>query len=182
MNTVTTQRLLLKVVTPALIKELFTTQDRSQIMERLGLDDTGYEKYLTMYEQGAESYRISMCSFVLFDKQTHRSIGECGYHTWNKAHFKAELFYHIHKEEDRNKGYISEALTAVLEYGFLQMQLHRVHALLADFNTPSVKLVQRFGFTKEGTLREDYLYNGKFESSDCYSLLRAEWEEKRSLA
>ena len=73
---------------------------------------------------------------------------------------------------------MTEALKATLEFGFTQLNLHRIEALVADWNIPSVKLLQRYGFTKEGIMREDYCVNGKNEDSDCYSLLKWEWEKQ----
>lgn len=70
---------------------------------------------------------------------------------------------------------MTEALKEVLNFGFTTLNLHRIEALVASWNIPSVKLLQHYGFTKEGTMREDYVVNGKHEDSDCYSLLKREW-------
>jgi ribosomal-protein-alanine N-acetyltransferase len=67
---------------------------------------------------------------------------------------------------------------AVLDVGFIELNLHRIEALVAADNTPSVKLLLRYGFTKEGTMREDYVVEGKNEDSDCYSLLKWEWANR----
>jgi ribosomal-protein-alanine N-acetyltransferase len=64
-----------------------------------------------------------------------------------------------------------------LEYGFTKLNLHRIEALVADWNTPSLKLVAKNGFAKEGTMREDYIVNGVSENSECFSLLKWEWEK-----
>lgn len=70
---------------------------------------------------------------------------------------------------------MTEALREVLNYGFSELKLHRIEALVAESNIPSIRLLKRFGFTKEGTMREDYVVNGVSEDSDCYSLLKWEW-------
>ena len=71
---------------------------------------------------------------------------------------------------------MTEALGKVIDYGFKNLNLHRIQAMVADSNTPSVRLLNRYGFTKEGTMREDYVVDGKNDDSDCYSLLRWEWD------
>ena len=114
----------------------------------------------------------------MIDKETHQPIGECGFHTWNKTHCRTELFYLLRDDKFKQKGLMTEALKATLEFGFTQLNLHRIEALVADWNIPSVKLLQRYGFTKEGIMREDYCVNGKNEDSDCYSLLKWEWEKQ----
>lgn len=133
-----------------------------------------------MHEKGMETHRLSLLFFLLIDKQNRIPIGECGFHTWNKTHNRAELFYSIRNDSDKQKGYMTEALQAVLAFGFTELNLHRIEALVADWNTPSLKLLLRYGFTKEGTMREDYVENGKHEDSDCYSLLVWEWEKRRT--
>jgi [ribosomal protein S5]-alanine N-acetyltransferase len=85
----------------------------------------------------------------------------------------------LRKDSDKGKGLMTEALAVALHYGFTELNLHRIAALVANDNIPSVKLLQRFGFTKEGTLREDYVVDGKSEDSDCYSLLKWEWEGRQ---
>lgn len=72
---------------------------------------------------------------------------------------------------------MTEALETVLKFGFTELNLHRVEALIADENEPSKRLLLRYGFLKEGTMREDYVVNGVNEDSDCYALLKWEWEK-----
>lgn len=175
-----TERLLLKSITPKLIHELYSTKSREEIIRFFGFDDDGYEQFKSMHEKGMETHRISLFFFLLVDKQRNEPIGECGFHTWNTTHDRAELFYKIRNDDDKQKGFMTEALKAVLDFGFRELNLHRVEALVADWNTPSVKLLLRNGFKKEGTMREDYLYNGKYENSVCYSLLNWEWEKRNN--
>ena len=174
---ITTDRLLLKGITPALIHHLFHTQTKNEIIRFFGFDETGYAHLKDMHEKGMETHRLSLFFFLLLDKQTHLPVGECGFHTWNKTHQRAELFYGIRNDADKQKGFMTEALKTVLEYGFTTLHLHRIQALVAADNTPSVKLLRRYGFVKEGTMREDYVVNGKNENSDCYSLLQWEWKQ-----
>jgi len=178
----TTPRLLLKSFTAKDIHNLFNTQDKDAIMRSLGADENSYEKYKQMHEQGMESYRISMLFFLLIEKHTNQPMGQCGFHTWNTSHHRAELFYFLHKDEYKRKGYMKEALPEVLQYGFTEMMLHRIEALVAVDNTPSLKLLLHHHFTPEGTVREDYLVNGIYENSECYSLLKWEWELNKSIS
>ena len=73
---------------------------------------------------------------------------------------------------------MTEALKSVLEFGFNELNLHRVQALVADWNIASIKLLAKYGFFKEGTMREDYRGDDKNEDSDCYSLLEWEWKSR----
>lgn len=170
-----TERLYLKAITPQFIHHLFQTKSKPEIMGFLGVDDIGFEKYLEMHKGGMETYQLSLYFFLLIEKKSQLPIGECGFHTWNKKHHRAELFYSLRSDTYKQKRYMTEALAMVLKYGFENMLLHRLQALIANYNMPSIKLVNRYGFTKEGTIKEDYFTNGKYEDSDCYSLLKSEW-------
>lgn len=171
-----TKRLTLLGLTPAHIHELFSAYSKDEIIAYLGLaTEADYTHYHEMHLHGMETHRYSLYVFVVVEKESGRAIGECGFHTWNNKHHKAELFYMLRHDGDKRKGFMKEALRAVLNFGFTHMKLHRISANVAAWNTASVKLLHHYGFTKEGTLRQDYLVNGKFEDSDCYALLAAEW-------
>ena len=171
-----TERLLLRSLTPSIIHHLFNTQTKEEIMTYLGLDESGFEHYKAMHEKGMETNRLSLFIFQLIDKETNIPIGECGFHTWNRTHNRTELFYHINQPNFKEKGLMSEALKRVIEFGFTESNLHRIEALLDANNTPSLKLLQKNNFTKEGTMREDYVVNGVNSDSECYSLLKWEWK------
>lgn len=175
-----TNRIILKPVTPVFIHELFRTQTKEDIISLFGFDEAGYEHLKKMHEHGMETFSISHLYFILVDKETNNPIGECGFHTWNRKHRRAEAFYLIRNDNYKQKGIMSEVFGRVLEFGFTEMGLHRVEALVADWNTASVKLLIKNSFKKEGTMREDYFVNGKNESSECYSLLKWEWEQSKT--
>ncbi len=173
-----TPRLYLKVITPTLIHHLFNTQTAEEICAFFGLNEQGYQKYKEMHQKGMETYQLSFLFFLLIDKTTRLPIGDCGFHTWNKKHSRAELFYFLKEDSFKQKGFMTEALPYVLKYGFDQMNLNRVEALIAQWNEPSLRLISKYGFTKEGVMRKDYFENNNFEDSICYSLLRSEFAIK----
>ncbi len=173
-----TDRVVLKSINPAFIHAIFDSRSKEEIMNFFGCDEGGYERYKDMHERGMETNRLSLFSFLLVDKATNRPLGECGFHTWNATHRRAELFYVILKEEDRRKGYMTEVLPHVLTAGFNSLNLHRIEALVGEENTPSVRLLKNHGFTFEGTMREDYVIDGISYDSQCYSLLKHEWKGK----
>jgi ribosomal-protein-alanine N-acetyltransferase len=181
MNDITeiqTARMILKPVTPAIVSNLFETQSPDEIKSFFQIEKEEFENLKLMNDHGMESFRISLYYFLLIDKTSNEIIGECGFHTWNVFHGRADIFYKLKSDDIKQKGYMKEALFKVLEYGFENLDLHRIQALVADNNIPSLKLLERFGFQKEGRLREDYLVNGIYEDSECYSLLKREWEAK----
>jgi ribosomal-protein-alanine N-acetyltransferase len=176
---VETDRMLLKGITPEIMNLLFTSYSDADIISFLCIaDNAELEWERDRYNKGLSWYRATSIFFIMTDKQTSRRLGRIGYHTWAVEHSRAEIGYHIYNDEDKNKGYMSEAMQATLAYGFNEMALNRVEALISLHNTPSLKLVNRFGFTKEGVLRSHYCKNGILEDSACFSLLKQEFETR----
>lgn len=66
---------------------------------------------------------------------------------------------------------MQEALSAILAYGFTIMKLHSVEARVNPLNEPSIKLLERNNFIREGLFKEDYFYNGKFLDTAVYSII-----------
>lgn len=177
---ISTERLLLKSISPTIINKLFEAKTEAEIKQFFDADEGEYAHLKSMYEGGMETHRLSMFYFLLVDKKDNRIIGNCGFHTWNKTQRRSEFFYGLKYEEDKRKGIMTEVVAEVLNYGFTTLELHRIEALVGSWNIASIKLLEHFKFTKEGTMREDYVVDGKNENSECYSLLKWEWEENKA--
>ncbi len=181
-DVIETERLMLKEVNPKVSDFIFTRLKDNEIKACYALDyDDKLKIEKEKWEKGLTTYNISFRNFLLFSKISKEVIGRAGFHTWQIHHHRAEIGYGIDKAEQLNKGYMGEALAAIIPYGFEQMELNRIEAFLSPHNTPSVKLMERFGFVKEGSLREHYFKNGIHEDSDCYSILRREFDAKPAL-
>jgi len=102
-------------------------------------------------------------------------IGTLGYHQWIRegAH-RARMGYDLLREH-RRRGIMTEAMRAALTYGFTTMGLHRVEVLTDPVNTASIRLVEGLGFHREGMLRENTYFRGRFIDDVIFSLLRQEW-------
>ena len=172
-----TDRLVLESITPNIINYLFENKSEIEIKTYFGIDEQRFLHLNEMYKKGTEMNNISLFYFLLIEKESQLPVGECGFHTWNLKHRRADVFYNMYNPLFKRKGLMKEALNRILNYGFLELNLHRVQAFVDKQNTPSVKLLQHFTFLKEGTAREDYKVNGTNEDSECYSLLKWEWEK-----
>ena len=82
--------------------------------------------------------------------------------------------------QHRGKGYASEALGLLIEYGFDEIGLHRIYARVIDGNEASRNLFTRLGFTQEGLLREHVFRHGKYRNMFMFGLLRDEWTDQSS--
>lgn len=82
--------------------------------------------------------------------------------------------------EYRDRGYATEAVALVLDYAFDTLGLHHVVGRVVDDNVPGQELVQRLGFSHEGTRREHVYRGGEYHDTYLYGVLAGEWRERRS--
>ena len=92
----------------------------------------------------------------------------------NDLHQRAEMGYWIGKPY-WNKGYATEAVGAMLRYGFTERGLNRMMAMHLTRNPASGRGMQKNGMVYEGRLREHSKKWDVFEDLDIYSLLRNEY-------
>jgi ribosomal-protein-alanine N-acetyltransferase len=114
-------------------------------------------------------------------KDDGRLIGTCGLFRWNRSWHNCVIGYEIARD-CHGQGYMREALNAILEYGFTEMELHRIQAEMHPDNAASSGLATRVGFRFEGVHREQGFWSGSFHDLNCYSLLQHEWRVERNNA
>lgn len=73
------------------------------------------------------------------------------------------------------KGYMTEALTALVAHAFEVMELRRLEADVDPRNAASIRTLERLGFQREGFLRERWRVNGEIQDAFFYGLLQHEW-------
>lgn len=118
----------------------------------------------------AEYYR-----FAIILNETQRQIGNCGLFALHKQNRRGEIGYALHSAH-WGKGYMNEALAALLVYAFGEHDLHRVEADIDPLNAGSVACIEKLGFSREGLLRERWIKEGQVSDSVIYGLLRRDWE------
>jgi ribosomal-protein-alanine N-acetyltransferase len=102
-------------------------------------------------------------------------VGWCGLTRWNPDFRSASLGY-CYNEEAWGHGYATEAARALLQWAFETLDLNRVQAETDTRNLASARVLEKIGFVREGTLREDCVVNGDVSDSWVFGLLRREWE------
>jgi len=105
-------------------------------------------------------------------------VGECSFFNWVEQCRRAEMGYAMAFDFWGN-GFMHEGLTALLTYGFDELNLNRVEADIDPRNRSSARSLERLGFSNEGHLRERWIVNGEVSDTDLYGLLRADWHVLR---
>lgn len=97
-------------------------------------------------------------------------IGSIGFHRLEKQNYRAEIGYMLHPDQWK-KGYMNEAITKVLEYGFNNMGLHSVEARINPENRNSAQILLKNGFVREGYFKQAFCFESTFYDSEVYSLV-----------
>ncbi len=100
-------------------------------------------------------------------------IGRCGLGIRRPEHRESELWYELHPAH-WGRGYAFEAASALLQFGFTSLELHRVWADCDPRNRASCRIAERLGMTLEGRLRENYFLKGEWCNSAVYGILNRE--------
>ena len=103
-----------------------------------------------------------------------RLIGHCSLFGFNAQCRRCDIGYGM-AFDAWGHGYMHEALTAVLNYGFSELALNRVEADIDPRNVASANTLERLGFQNEGLLRERWVVDGEVSDSGIYGLLRRDW-------
>lgn len=103
-------------------------------------------------------------------------IGSCGFLNRVPEHYRTEIGYELSRDY-WGYGIASEALEAVIRYGFKYLQFQRIEALVEPPNIPSQKLIEKHGFIREGLLRNYEFTCGKFDDLYIYSLLKQDFDK-----
>lgn len=111
-------------------------------------------------------------SFMIF--YDDKMAGRIGLHHMNMMNKGAAIGYWLAKDLE-GKGIITKSCVTIINYGFNNLQLHRIEIKAATGNFKSQAIPERLNFTKEGILREAELVNNEFLDLYVYSMLRSEW-------
>jgi ribosomal-protein-alanine N-acetyltransferase len=125
--------------------------------------------------EGNENGKMFKWGIALRDSNT--IIGTTTLFNLNLDNGRAELGYAM-GHAYWGKGYMNEALTALVSHVFDVMELRRLEADVDPRNAPSIRTLERLGFQREGLLRERWHVNGEIQDAFFYGLLRREFDIK----
>lgn len=118
----------------------------------------------------------SMFKWGLALRESDLVIGTATLFNLNLDNGRAELGYAMGRAH-WGKGYMNEALQALVSHAFEVMNLRRLEADVDPRNTSSIRTLERLGFQREGFLRERWYVNGEIQDALFYGLLRREWRK-----
>jgi RimJ/RimL family protein N-acetyltransferase len=114
--------------------------------------------------------------FAVVVRESGQLMGNCGVRKESAEAQIADMGYEL----DPNywgKGYATEAATAVLNFGFAELKVHRIGANAVAENTASLRVLDKIGMQYEGRLRENKWMKDRWWDTVLYSILEYEWRQ-----
>lgn len=117
--------------------------------------------------------------FAVRTLEDNTLIGVTGFEEilWNNG--VATIFVGIGSRESRGKGYGREALKLTMEFGFQELNFHRIQLSVLQYNESAINLYESLGYKREGIYREFIHRDGRRYDMYLYGILREEWNKLR---
>ena len=169
---INTERLKLRRITAADVNDIFEIFSDREVMlwydDRFAFESISEaEEMIKQFNDGIDERR-SLRWGIEYDG---RLAGTCGFHCLSEYHRRAEIGYDLNRDY-WGRGIMTEALKGIIGYAFDVSELNRIEAYVEPPNTASRKLLERIGFTYEGTLRQHEMCRGEIIDIVILSLLR----------
>jgi [ribosomal protein S5]-alanine N-acetyltransferase len=117
-------------------------------------------------------------TLAIVRKADNGLIGRCGFDRGGPNLVEGSLGYSLHHDH-WGQGYMTEAIRALIGFGFAEVKLHRILAEADPRNVGSWRVMEKVGMRREGHLRENFLLDGAWCDSYLYAVLDREWEAPR---
>ncbi len=172
----TTDRLHLRHIQPDDAEAFFAIKSDREVMDFYGDEPhQSLEETHVLIQQLQDSYnRREALFWGITLKGEDTVIGSCAFISFNQDFHYAETGYELQRAYWR-RGIMAEAMTAILTYGFTDLELNRIEAAVDDRNMPSKSLLLKLGFTYEGNLRQRFFFRDQFLDAHYFGLLKNEW-------
>jgi len=170
--TIETERLLLKEITLQDAADMLTIRSNEEAMKYIDRPIAKtIEDAIILINTLADYFKnnTGICWAVCL-KENAKLIGTIGFWNIDTTNYRAEFGYMLEPNYHR-KGIMNEAFTPIINYAFMQLQLHSLEAHVNPKNKASINLLLKNGFVQEAHFKENYFYNGKFLDSLVFSLI-----------
>lgn len=134
-----------------------------------------YQNSPTISKEAVEKIMFEHTIFFMIEKKDGTKIGHIN--SWMRDRMM-EIGYAIVPDE-RGKGYGTEAIKITVDYLFLNKDIFRIQVSVDTRNKPAQKVLEKAGFTREGTMRKSSYVGGEYRDMYLYSILKDEWKEPK---
>ncbi len=173
--TLKTDRLVLRELIKQDDEDLFVLRSNPEIMKYI--DRPLAKRIEDIHELISEIEKLSNAGtailWAITAKDDDKLMGTIGYYRIQEENYRGEIGYILHPDL-HGKGIMSEAMATVIDFGFSTIGFNSIEARTSPINVKSMASLQRNGFSKDGQIRQNYYFNGKFIDTMIFTLLRSE--------
>jgi [ribosomal protein S5]-alanine N-acetyltransferase len=157
------------------VDQLYEFRNDWSVAESLVGFSTGYSRRdLVEWVERHRTQRNEVL-WAIAERENDRCIGHVGLYNVDHRVRKADFGILIGDTAWHGRGVGTSVSSAVMDYAFRQLNLHRVQLFVLEDNSRARHLYEKLGFRMEGTLRDDQFRNGSFCASICMGILDDEW-------
>lgn len=159
---INTERLILRRILPEDAPQMYAYSCNDTVTKYLLWETHPALEYTQNYI-GFLQERYDLGDFydwALIHRATDTMIGSCGFTSIDLPNNSAEIGYVLHPDY-WGQGYMTEAVKAVLDFGFQTLCLSRVSAVCMKENKASLRVMEKCGMRCEGLLRSAVYAKGK---------------------
>lgn len=165
---------------PTFVRWFNDSETLSYLSMRAPMSEAAEEQWFTEMtkHEGKEAFHFVMCRL-----EDDRPIGTIGLFRVDTVNGNAGIGIGIGEKSLWGKGYGTDAMFALLDFGFGQLRLERMWLEVTDFNARARRSYEKCGFVLEGTERRAIFKVGRYHDIHLMSILREEWaaqERKRT--
>jgi ribosomal-protein-alanine N-acetyltransferase len=168
----TTRRLKMRQIDAADLPNIFKGLSNPDIVKYYGVRYDSLEAtqdqmlWFAELEQKGTGVWWAVC-----DRKNGKFLGAGGFNNLEAAHQKAEIGFWL-LPEYWGKGFMKESLPVICQFGFEQLNLHRIEGFVEAENTNCKRAMAKLDFVHEGTMKDCEVKDGRFISLDIYAMVK----------
>lgn len=173
MNTLQGNLVKLRALEPEDLEFLFQIENDESFWE-ISHTQTPFSKYvLKQYLENAhlDIFETKQLRLIIEENSSEKKVGMIDLFDFNPQHKRAGIGILIHPDFQQ-KGFASEALSLLIQYSFLHLQLHQLYANIMSDNDKSLLLFEKHSFKKVGTKKEWIFSDGKMKDEILFQLIK----------
>jgi len=138
------------------------------------------EEVKKWFEPAPDRQMREFIVFTVYHKHVKRPIGSIGFNHINWVSRNANIFLTIGEPEYWGKGIAGEASKLIINYGFTELNFHKIFAGVFTPNTRSLRAAEKLGFKKEAVLKEEMYVDGQYHDIHKFALFKRDWKMKEA--
>ena len=131
------------------------------------------ENQIKWFSQLNNNELILRCTIA--ETVSNKPLGTLILNEIDKKNGTAHIHIKMAKGDTRGKGYGTDAVNTAVKYAFSELRLNCIYANILTYNTASIRLIEKCGFKKDGTLRSRIFKQGKYFDLYTYSIILSDW-------